>query len=94
MLIGFLQPFTGGVTIGALVARGVTAFAVELMPCITRAQSMDALSAMSTVAGYKAVVLAASLLSRFFPRLMTAAGTQRVETTTHTVPLTVTLFFG
>jgi len=75
VLIGFLQPFTGGVTIGALAARGVTAFAVELMPRITRAQSMDALSAMSTVAGYKAVVLAAGLLPRFFPLLMTAAGT-------------------
>ena len=74
-VIGFLQPFTGGAVIQALAARGVTAFAMELMPRITRAQSMDALSAMSTVAGYKAVVIAASLLPRFFPLLMTAAGT-------------------
>jgi NAD(P) transhydrogenase subunit alpha len=74
-LIGFLQPFSGGAAIKALAARGITAFAVELMPRVTRAQSMDALSAMSTVAGYKAVVIAASLLPRFFPLLMTAAGT-------------------
>jgi proton-translocating NAD(P)+ transhydrogenase subunit alpha len=74
-VIGLLQPFTSDAVIGALAARGVTAFAMELMPRIARAQSMDALSAMSTVAGYKAVVLAASLLPRFFPLLMTAAGT-------------------
>src|SRR5262249_35379152 len=59
----------------ALAARKITAFSVELMPRITRAQPMDALSAMSTVAGYKAVVLAASRLPKFFPLLMTAAGT-------------------
>src|SRR5207253_1526984 len=53
----------------------LTAFAMELMPRITRAQSMDALSAMSTVSGYKAVLLAASRLPKFFPLLMTAAGT-------------------
>src|SRR5262249_58246613 len=53
----------------------VTAFARELMPRITRAQPMDALSAMSTISGYKAVLLAASRLPRFFPLLMTAAGT-------------------
>src|SRR5205823_5242428 len=53
----------------------VTAFAMELMPRITRAQSMDALSAMSTVAGYKAVLIAANHLPKFFPLLMTAAGT-------------------
>jgi NAD(P) transhydrogenase subunit alpha len=74
-LIGLLQPYDGAEAIRALAAREVTAFAMELMPRITRAQSMDALSAMSTVAGYKAVVLAASLLPRFFPLLMTAAGT-------------------
>ena len=66
-VIGLLQPFASDAVIRALATRGVTAFAMELMPRIARAQSMDALSAMSTVAGYKAVVLAASLLPRFFP---------------------------
>jgi NAD(P) transhydrogenase subunit alpha len=74
-LVGFLQPYTNADGIRALAARKVTAFAMELMPRITRAQSMDALSAMSTVAGYKAVLLAAARLPRFFPLLMTAAGT-------------------
>jgi NAD(P) transhydrogenase subunit alpha len=74
-VIGLLQPYDGAAAIRALAAREVTAFAMELMPRITRAQSMDALSAMSTVAGYKAVVVAAGLLPRFFPLLMTAAGT-------------------
>jgi NAD(P) transhydrogenase subunit alpha len=74
-LIGFLQPYTNAAGITALAGRQATAFSVELMPRITRAQSMDALSAMSTVAGYKAVVLAASYLPKFFPLLMTAAGT-------------------
>jgi H+-translocating NAD(P) transhydrogenase subunit alpha len=74
-LIGFLHPYTNAGGIRALAARKVTAFAMELMPRITRAQSMDALSAMSTVSGYKAVLLAAGRLSRFFPLLMTAAGT-------------------
>ncbi|MGE5646627.1 MAG: NAD(P) transhydrogenase subunit alpha [Acidobacteriota bacterium] len=58
-----------------LAAAGVTAFAMELMPRITRAQSMDALSSMATIAGYKAVLLAANALPRMFPMLMTAAGT-------------------
>src|SRR5207302_7049788 len=58
-----------------LVARGVNAFAMEAIPRITRAQPMDALSSQSTVAGYKAVLLAAERLPRFFPMLMTAAGT-------------------
>jgi len=74
-LIGFLQPYTNRSAIQVLAARRVTAFAMELMPRITRAQAMDALSAMSTVAGYKAVLLAASRLPKFFPLLMTAAGT-------------------
>jgi H+-translocating NAD(P) transhydrogenase subunit alpha len=74
-LIGFLQPYTNAAGIQALAARKVTAFAMELMPRITRAQSMDALSAMSTVAGYKAVLIAAGHLPKFFPLLMTAAGT-------------------
>ena len=74
-LIGFLRPLDSPRTVQDIAATGVNAFAVELMPRITRAQSMDVLSAMSTVAGYKAVVLAASLLPRMFPMLMTAAGT-------------------
>ena len=74
-LIGFLQPHSAAAAIRALAGRHITAFAMELMPRITRAQSMDALSAMSTVAGYKAVLIAANLLPKFFPLLMTAAGT-------------------
>jgi len=74
-LIGLLAPYTNGNGIQALAVRRITAFALELMPHITRAQSMDVLSAMSTVAGYKAVLLAANSLPRFFPLLMTAAGT-------------------
>ena len=75
VLIGFLQPHCNGQTIEVLVRRRITAFAMELMPRISRAQPMDALSAMSTVAGYKAVLLAATRLHKFFPLLMTAAGT-------------------
>ena len=74
-LIGFLQPYTNAGGIQALAARQIMAFAMELMPRITRGQSMDALSAMSTVAGYKAVLIAANHLPKFFPLLMTAAGT-------------------
>ena len=74
-LIGFLQPYTNTAGIKALAARSVTAFSMELMPRITRAQPMDAVSAMSTIAGYKAVLIAASRLPKFFPLLMTAAGT-------------------
>src|SRR5207245_8695902 len=74
-LIGFLQPYTNRSAIQVLAARRVTSFAMELMPRITRAQAMDALSAMSTVAGYKAVLLAAARLPKFFPLLMPAAGT-------------------
>jgi H+-translocating NAD(P) transhydrogenase subunit alpha len=75
VLICFLQPYTNATAIRALAARQITAFSMELMPRITRAQPMDALSAMSTVAGYKAVLVAASRLPKFFPLLMTAAGT-------------------
>src|SRR5205809_6389650 len=75
LLISFLQPYHNATGIKALAARQITAFSMELMPRITRAQPMDALSAMSTVAGYKAVLVAASRLPRFFPLLMTAAGT-------------------
>jgi len=74
-LISFLQPYTNVAAIKSLAARRITAFSMELMPRITRAQPMDALSAMSTIAGYKAVLIAASRLPKFFPLLMTAAGT-------------------
>jgi len=75
VLVAFLQPLTDREGVEALGKRGVTAFALESIPRITRAQSMDALSSQSTVAGYKAVLLAAGRLPRFFPMLMTAAGT-------------------
>jgi NAD(P) transhydrogenase subunit alpha len=74
-VIGFGEPLSPGPHYTELAARGVTSFAMELMPRITRAQSMDALSSMATIAGYKAVLLAASSLPRMFPTLMTAAGT-------------------
>jgi H+-translocating NAD(P) transhydrogenase subunit alpha len=75
LLIGFLEPLSDSAGIEALAARGVTAFALESVPRITRAQSMDALSSQATVGGYKAALLAAEQLPRFFPMLMTAAGT-------------------
>jgi NAD(P) transhydrogenase subunit alpha len=74
-LIGFGEPLTALDAARSLAERGVSFLAMELMPRITRAQSMDALSAMATVAGYKAVLLAADALPRMFPMLMTAAGT-------------------
>ncbi|MEM1042784.1 MAG: Re/Si-specific NAD(P)(+) transhydrogenase subunit alpha [Bacteroidota bacterium] len=77
VLIGFLQPLDRPERAARLAERGVTAFSMELVPRITRAQKMDALSAMSTVAGYKAVLLAADTLPKFFPLLTTAAGTIR-----------------
>jgi NAD(P) transhydrogenase subunit alpha len=75
VLIAFLQPLTDHEGLERLAAHGVTAFAMESIPRVTRAQAMDALSSQSTVAGYKAVVLAAERLPKFFPLLMTAAGT-------------------
>jgi NAD(P) transhydrogenase subunit alpha len=75
VLIGFLRPLGTLKTIQEIADRGVTAFSVELVPRITRAQSMDALSSMATICGYKAVVLAADTLPRMFPMLTTAAGT-------------------
>ena len=75
VLVGFLRPLGSIETIQEIAAKGVTAFSVELMPRTTRAQSMDALSSMATVCGYKAVVLAADKLPRIFPMLTTAAGT-------------------
>jgi NAD(P) transhydrogenase subunit alpha len=77
VLIGFLMPRSNPEIGDALKQRGVTAFAVEAIPRITRAQSMDALSSQSNVAGYRAALLAATHLQRFFPMLMTAAGTIR-----------------
>ena len=76
-VVGFLQPLDRPELAQALASRGVTALSMELVPRITRAQKMDALSAMSTVAGYKAVLLAADLLPKFYPLLTTAAGTIR-----------------
>jgi NAD(P) transhydrogenase subunit alpha len=75
VLISFLQPATQGDTIRALAKRGVTAFSLELVPRISRAQSMDALSSQASAAGYKAVLIAAGRLGKFFPMMMTAAGT-------------------
>jgi NAD(P) transhydrogenase subunit alpha len=75
ILIGFLRQLGSLATIQQVAATGVTAFAVELVPRITRAQSMDALSSMATICGYKAVLLAADALPRLFPMLTTAAGT-------------------
>ncbi len=75
MLVGFLEPLTDPAGIERLAARGVVAFAMESIPRITRAQAMDALSSQATVSGYKAALLAADRLPKFFPMLMTAAGT-------------------
>jgi proton-translocating NAD(P)+ transhydrogenase subunit alpha len=75
LLIGFLDPLADPAGVERLAARGVVAFAMESIPRITRAQPMDALSSQATVAGYKAALLAAEHLPRFFPMLMTAAGT-------------------
>jgi NAD(P) transhydrogenase subunit alpha len=75
LLISFLQPATQGEIVKALAARGVTAFSLELLPRISRAQSMDALSSQASAAGYKAVLMAGERLGKFFPMMMTAAGT-------------------
>ena len=77
VLIGFLNPLTAGDTVRALANAGVTSFAMEAIPRITRAQSMDALSSQATVGGYRAALIAAQQLPRFFPMLTTAAGTVR-----------------
>jgi NAD(P) transhydrogenase subunit alpha len=76
-LVGFLQPLTNGEVAQSLASAGVTAFAMEAIPRITRAQSMDALSSQATVVGYRAALIAAQELGRFFPMLTTAAGTIR-----------------
>jgi len=75
VLIGFGEPLSASAEYAEIAGRGATSFAMELIPRITRAQSMDALSSMATIAGYKAVLLAANALPRLFPMLMTAAGT-------------------
>jgi NAD(P) transhydrogenase subunit alpha len=75
VVIGFLEPLTDSKGVARLRDRGVVGFAMESIPRITRAQSMDALSSQATVAGYKAVLLAADRVPRLFPMLMTAAGT-------------------
>jgi NAD(P) transhydrogenase subunit alpha len=75
ILVGFLRPLGSLEAIQEVAATGVTAFSVELMPRTTRAQSMDALSSMGTICGYKSVLLAADTLPRIFPMLTTAAGT-------------------
>jgi NAD(P) transhydrogenase subunit alpha len=80
VLIGFLQPLTNGEGIRAIAHSGVTSFAMEAVPRISRAQSMDALSSQANIAGYRSVLIGAMELDRFFPMLMTAAGTIRPAT--------------
>ena len=75
VVIGFLRPLDAPAALATAIARPTTLFSMELVPRISRAQSMDALSSMATVAGYKAVIAAADRLPRLFPMLMTAAGT-------------------
>jgi NAD(P) transhydrogenase subunit alpha len=77
VLIGFLQAYANPELVRALRDRGITSFAMELVPRISRAQSMDALSSQASVAGYKAALIAADSLERFLPMLTTAAGTIR-----------------
>jgi NAD(P) transhydrogenase subunit alpha len=79
-LVALLRPFADLALVQLLAERGVESFALELVPRTTRAQYMDVLSSQATVAGYKAVLLAANALPRFFPMLMTAAGTVRPAT--------------
>ena len=80
VLVGFLAPLTNPEGVRALAATGATAFALEAVPRISRAQSMDALSSQSNVAGYRAALIGAQELGRFYPMLMTAAGTIRPAT--------------
>lgn len=75
VVIGMMEPLSQPDSLKLLADKGITAFAMELMPRITRAQGMDTLSSMATIAGYKAVLLAAEALPRMFPMMMTAAGT-------------------
>jgi NAD(P) transhydrogenase subunit alpha len=80
VLIAFLQPLTNGDGVRALAQAGVTSFALESVPRISRAQSMDALSSQANIAGYRAALIGAQELGRFYPMLMTAAGTIRPAT--------------
>lgn len=77
VVVGFMQPYARAAEVRALRERGVTSFAMELVPRISRAQSMDALSSQASIGGYKAVLIAASQLQKFLPMLTTAAGTIR-----------------
>src|SRR5215472_1262511 len=77
VVIGFMQPYARAAEVRAYKDRGLTSFAMELVPRISRAQSMDALSSQAAIAGYKAVLIAASELQKFLPMLTTAAGTIR-----------------
>jgi NAD(P) transhydrogenase subunit alpha len=80
VLIGFLGPLTNGAGIRAIAKSGVTSFAMEAIPRISRAQSMDALSSQANIAGYRAALMGAQELGRYYPMLMTAAGTIRPAT--------------
>jgi NAD(P) transhydrogenase subunit alpha len=80
VLIGFLAPLSGGGRVQAIARTGVTSFAMEAIPRISRAQSMDALSSQANIAGYRSALIGAQELGRFFPMLMTAAGTIRPAT--------------
>jgi NAD(P) transhydrogenase subunit alpha len=80
VLIGFLQPLTNAEAVRGIAQSGATSFAMEAIPRISRAQSMDALSSQANIGGYKAVLIAATEIGRFFPMLMTAAGTIRPAT--------------
>ena len=80
VLIGFLAPLANPAGVSALARAGVTSFALESVPRISRAQSMDALSSQANIAGYRAALIGAQELGRFFPMLMTAAGTVRPAT--------------
>jgi NAD(P) transhydrogenase subunit alpha len=79
-VIGFLGPLTNGEGVRAIAATGVTSFAMEAVPRISRAQSMDALSSQANIAGYRAALIGAQELGRYYPMLMTAAGTIRPAT--------------
>jgi proton-translocating NAD(P)+ transhydrogenase subunit alpha len=80
VLIGFLAPLTNGGGVQAIARTGATSFAVEAIPRISRAQSMDALSSQANIAGYRSALIGAQELGRFYPMLMTAAGTIRPAT--------------
>ncbi len=80
VLIGFLQPLTAGKAVRAIARTGATSFAMEAVPRISRAQSMDALSSQANISGYRAALIGAQELGRYYPMLMTAAGTIRPAT--------------